>query len=671
MKHENIRWQRIWGVVFIALSVLIYALSFIGSTSKQSEAEQYREYLKRISINPELVQAIPANRLTSSPAMKVVDALSNPPALCFLFVGVAWFWNARKKVGLWAYRGLTVYFALMSAGLLYAIYIARGSQVVKSSHLMMVTLAALIFLGTGALFFWRARKLAKLLKEAGSDAGLASEQPHTSELAPVPVECSRPSRQATVSSCNILQLAPDASRLWQFDAKGGGFALNHEHRAAIDEPLPSRLVAKSWNSLWQPRLNVAWLPPENVFLRVIELPRSTFDETFAMVELQLEKLSPVPVTQIVWTIHILSRPGKPSPQSPAGTEAATGEEKKAEDLQTVVVVIAERSSVEQFLGRLEGRGYLADRLEVPMLDQLEAATPTEDGAWIYPVALSGQSAALVAWWSGGALRNLGFVILPPAGDRAKNLKAQLAQLTWAGELEGWLTAAPERWHLVTDPVNAADWEKTLREGLGEPVQVTPPLPPAELASHTARRAAAAGSRAPLLPAEFPVRYHQQFVDRLWLRGLVTTGVLYAIGVVIYFCAVGLLTFQTQKVENKVAAISGSYTNVQQLKARLEVVKQRQELKYAALDCLKVVAEELPVGIALQRFSFVGGQKLSLSGTTTPEQINLLYDFEKGAHRARIDNQPVFSAGETPIWSQKNNNVTWNLNLQLERREAAQ
>ena len=317
-------------------------------------------------------------------------------------------------------------------------------------------------------------------------------------------------------------MASDASRLWQFDAKGGGFALNREHRAAIDEPLPSRSVAKSWSSLWQPRLNVAWLPPENVFLRVVELPRSSFDETFAMVELQLEKLSPMPVAQIVWTIHILSRHGDSPHRSGTGAETTTGDEARPEDLQTVVVVIAERSVVEEFLGKLEGRGYLADRLEVPMLDQLEATPATEDGAWIYPLTLAGQSAALVAWWYAGVLRNLSYVVLPPAGDRAKNLKAQLAQLTWAGELEGWLTTPRVQWHLVADTATATEWESILRGGLGEPVQVVPPLPPAEMDAHTARRAAVAGSRATLLPAEFPTRYHQQFVDRLWLRGLYTT-----------------------------------------------------------------------------------------------------------------------------------------------------
>src|SRR5277367_2434421 len=364
-------------------------------------------------------------------------------------------------------------------------------------------------------------------------------------------------------SCNILQTAPDANRLWQFDAKSG--TLNRELSSVPGQPLPAKHVAKSWTSLWQPKLNVAWLPPENVFLRVVELPKSSFGETLAMVELQLEKLSPVPVTQIVWTLQIL-------PQSPSET------------LQTTIVVVAERKSVEEFLGKLEAQNYLADRLEAPMLDQLEAAPASEDGAWIYPALLNGQNAALVAWWFGGALRSLSFIVLPPDGDRAKSLKEQLAQLVWAGELEGWLTAQP-KWHLVADGATAGEWETFLREGLGEPVQVVKPLPPAELAARTACRVAAANpGGAALLPPEFSARYHHQFVDRLWLRGLVAAGILYAIGVVIYFCATGLLGVQTRKVERQVAAISGDYTNAMELQAQYNVLKERQNLKYAALDC---------------------------------------------------------------------------------------
>ncbi|HEY5042642.1 MAG TPA: hypothetical protein VIK53_11630, partial [Verrucomicrobiae bacterium] len=264
------------------------------------------------------------------------------------------------------------------------------------------------------------------------------------------------------NSCNILHLAPDARRLWQFDAKGGGFVLGREQRVPHTEPLPSKFVAKNWTSLWQPKLNVAWLPPENVFLRVVELPAANAEETHSMVELQLEKLSPVPVTQIVWTLHVFG-----THQSAARADGST------ENLQTVVVVIVARAAVEEFLGRLERDGFLADRLEAPMLDQLEAISPTEDGTWIFPLTIGGQNAALVAWWFGGALRNLSFITLPSAGDRAAELKTQLSLLAMAGEVEGWLTAQP-KWHLVADPVNATEWEQLLRAGLNEPVKVVAP-----------------------------------------------------------------------------------------------------------------------------------------------------------------------------------------------------
>ncbi|HSY74687.1 MAG TPA: hypothetical protein VK810_04390, partial [Dongiaceae bacterium] len=58
------------------------------------------------------------------------------------------------------------------------------------------------------------------------------------------------------NSCNVLQVAPDANRLWQFDSKSG--ALHREHSGAPGQPLPGKYVAKSWTSLWQPKLNVAW-----------------------------------------------------------------------------------------------------------------------------------------------------------------------------------------------------------------------------------------------------------------------------------------------------------------------------------------------------------------------------------------------------------------------------
>jgi hypothetical protein len=461
------------------------------------------------------------------------------------------------------------------------------------------------------------------------------------------------------NSCNILHLAPDAKRLWQFDAKGGGFVLGREQKITHTEALPGKLVLKNWSSLWQPKLNVAWLPLESVFLRAVELPASNYEETFAMVELQLEKLSPIPVTQAVWTMHLIG-----THQSAAKADGTT------ESLQTVVVVIAERSVVEEFVGRLEKDGFLADRLEAPMLDQLAAVSAQAEGAWLFPFSAAGQNCALTAFWAGGTLRNLSLVTLPTGGERAKELKDQLAHIVWAGELEGWLTTAP-KWHLVADPVNATEWEGALRGGLNESVEIVPPPALVEIAGRTAKRAAIS-EKSNLLPAEFTERYKNQFYDRLWLRGLLYAGVAYAFFCVVYFAATAVLGYRVSSVEAQAAKFGGSYTNSLQLKAVFDVLKERSQLKYAALDCWQWVAQELPQGVGLQRFSFTDGQRLNLSGTAPQEMVNTLFDFNTNLKKKKVNGQFVFDQQKGDTVNPRvmaGNQVSWSFSLDLLHVEA--
>jgi len=450
--------------------------------------------------------------------------------------------------------------------------------------------------------------------------------------------------------CNVLQVGAEGRRVWQFDARRDGFVLKEEQSAQGDQLLPANLIRKNWRSLWQPKLNVAWLPPEQVFLRVAHFPQSTFEETLAMVELQLEKLSPLPVTHIVWSIHTL-------PQT-------------AEGLQTVIVMIVARELVEEFLGKLEGRGYLADRLELAALDQLQNTTITGDGAWIYPEAAGGLNTALVAWWYGGTLQHLGLISLPLGQNRAAAVREQLTQMAWAGELEGWLTGSP-RLHLVASTAIAAEWQSALRDGLGEPLEVVAPLPPPELAAATAKRAAQAPVKPNLLPAEFAARYQQQFVDRLWMRGLGTVLGLYVVGVLIYLAAVKVLEFRTRSVEKDVASLGPDYTNTMQLKARYEVLRDRQELKFAALDCWKITAELLPQDMTLQGLDFKDGKKLTLNGTAPADQVTQVFDFNDAMRKAKVNDQPLFSKVEPPNPRKDPNNATlsWNFSCELNRSEA--
>ncbi len=449
------------------------------------------------------------------------------------------------------------------------------------------------------------------------------------------------------ATCNVLQADAEFRHIWSFNAAKNGFSLAQEKSFLVTQPLPVKLVAKDWKTLFLPRLNIAWLPIEQVFLRVVQLPGGDFNETLSMVELQLEKISPLPVTQIVWTIQVQPH--------------------HADNLQSVVVVIVSRDIVEQYLGRLEGQGYLADRLELPLLDQLGATPITGDGAWIYAGNDTGKLSAVVAWWYGGVLQSLGLLHITVAPNSDQLLKEQLSQMAWSGELEGWLTGQP-RWHLVADEATSAVWQPLFRSWVGQTVEVISPLTQPELAALTANRAARSKPGVGLLPPEYSSKYKDQFVDRLLGRSLTALLAVYMMGIMIYFAA---LQIKNSSVDGKVAEATGlatSYTNTLHLQAQLKILQDRDSLKNASLDCWKITAELLPEGFTIQTMEFRNGD-FHLAGNAPNEQRNLVTEFSSSMRKATLDGKQVFSKTDIPIMHvQQNNTVSWSFGAVMARSE---
>ena len=448
--------------------------------------------------------------------------------------------------------------------------------------------------------------------------------------------------------CNVLDASAEPRRVWQFDARNEAFSLKSELTARNGDPLPANIIAKSWGALFKKKLNVAWLPAENVFLRVAQFPASTAEETRAMVELQLEKLSPIPVGQTLWTMQVL-----PKTNSPGETE----------NLQTIVVIIVARSIVEEFLGKLEGQGYMADRIELPMLDQLQSTPIAGDGAWIYPESDGPTKHALAAWWYGGVLQNLALLSMEAGG--IASLKDQLVQMTWAGELEGWLTSAP-KWHFVGAATDS--WHASLREALDQPVEVISPVSEQQLAAMTAKRAARTEANNNLMPPEYATRYQQQFVDRLWGRGLLAVFGIYAVGLAIYFVALAVFSSLTGRVESRAMAISNTYTNSLQLKEMLGVLEQRETLKFGALDCWEAVAETMPTGLQLEVLSFNDGKTISLRGTAPTEQVTAITDFYDSLRRWKKGSQPLFDTANSEGYRSQLTGATVNWSFELDLKQ---
>jgi hypothetical protein len=143
-------------------------------------------------------------------------------------------------------------------------------------------------------------------------------------------------------------------------------------------------------------------------------------------------------------------------------------------------------------------------------------------------------------------------------------------------------------------------------------------------------------------------------------------------VLVYFARLEVELYRTSAVEQQVANLGPIYTNALQLKAKFEVLADRQELKFAALNCWKTVAELLPDGVTLEGFSFSEGRKLTLSGTAPKDQALRLLDFDTDIRKVVVKGQPLFDANTGDHVTYRDSaggNVTWSCVLELKRSEA--
>ncbi len=456
------------------------------------------------------------------------------------------------------------------------------------------------------------------------------------------------------NACNVLDLSADRRRLWHFDIAGSGEAeLDAEFSGLPGDALPAAQVAKDWRALFSSRLNLAWLPAGSVFLRVAQFPKCDRAELLSMVELSLEKISPLPVAQIVWSVEPV----------PARTTVPS-------EMQTVIVLIAPRQEVEKFLGTLEGRGFLADRLEAPLLHQVLATKVVGDGTWVYPGHGADANSCLVAWWYGGELRSLTLVKLTAPEHWQRELGEVLTKSAWAGELEGWLTGPP-RFRLVSAPEDEEAWLRVLRDLSDGPVDVTRPCEPVALATLSAARAARGESLANLLPVEFATRYRQRFVDSVWMRGLGALVVMYLFAVAVFFAMLWRAETQKSDLDTRVSGLSGSYTNALVTRARIQLLQEQIALKYAAIESLKAVSAKLPEGMQLTDFAFQKGKNVFLRGVAPAEQISKITDYNGALQKVELNGTPLFKSVSAPAISGSGANpqqMAWSFNCELRSAE---
>ncbi len=108
----------------------------------------------------------------------------------------------------------------------------------------------------------------------------------------------RGKRKRRLTSCNVIDCTRDHQQFWRFVPSGRSVKLVEVY----DDPdphalVPSQHTRRDASQMWNPHCqNDAWLPMEKVFFRVLQLPVCDPEELEGMVELQLEKISPIPVS---------------------------------------------------------------------------------------------------------------------------------------------------------------------------------------------------------------------------------------------------------------------------------------------------------------------------------------------------------------------------------------
>ncbi len=462
----------------------------------------------------------------------------------------------------------------------------------------------------------------------------------------------------------------------QFECAGSEIKASRVQDCPAHKKPKENWSQKDYRNLVREKINVSWIGGEQVFIKVIHLPGESPEELRMMVELQLEKISPIPLAQLVWDIQVLPNP-QPLPLPETDPEHPE-EEIKQMYRYAIVVLMAERGAVEEFLTLLEESAFYADRIEFPFIHEIlvQPQSGPRDGLYVYPMHCGAKILVINAWWTSGELQNIDMIYLPDDPSWKQVLQTQLNQVYYAGQLEGWLQG-DFRWTLdmpyVEDPMlPEADWHEFMVSLYGETGTMEKRISASELAKLSCSLICS-GVTANLLPTDLAQSYRQKYIDRLWLQGITAVILAYFLFCIVYFIGSAFADYQKARAENKVNALAGDFRTAQKLRAQVDLLQTQHSLKFAALDCYRLTAELMPEELKLTRLNF-NGETLSYVGEAPADQIALVTSFNEALGRAMTyDENPVlfFTTVNPPTSAQKpggGNILTWRFSCDLNMPE---
>jgi len=393
-----------------------------------------------------------------------------------------------------------------------------------------------------------------------------------------------------------------------------------------------KAAAKAWKG-WL----ALGLDGEGVLAKVVRLPSADPGEVREMAEFQADRFSPYPMETMGLGAEILKTEGEES---------------------LVALAMAKSEDIEAAGRPFQAAGSMPDGIDLTLLGwwraMKDAGKAGESGDWLGVRLEAAGGAAGAVYARDGVPLWLG--ALPPApeadggteedGGEAAPAGTRETPEEWAAacadELEYALTSLEAEWGAAAgagavaevwgEPEGRAAAEAlsaalakvpgVARVSCGTPAEDEAPRASEGLARRFLERNEGAAMN--LAPAAWAEADAERRLVRGFWRTAAAVLVLWALAVAGFLTLLNLRGGQLARLEADVRALEEPALEVRALKGKLVELSQYADRTTSPLECLRVVAENLPEGIEMNSFVYAKGQDLKIRGEARTAQR--VYDF---------------------------------------------
>ncbi len=361
------------------------------------------------------------------------------------------------------------------------------------------------------------------------------------------------------------------------------------------------------------------LSSEQILLRVIKLPAVPDDELRGMVDLQIDKLSPFPVENMVVSYEILE---------------------KGKDFYHVLVAAIKNDVVDQLGKLLANADIFPSRVDADVLGWAkllkESNMVTEAGRQIV-ILLAEVVPEIIVFQDGLPIVFRSLSGQGPLSDDefASEIAGETASTIMSLELEHGVSKSCSLsvWHHDALPEKL---EENLRQACPYELSIRSitELPP--VSGGFARRSAEGGQLLDLTPLSWRVTGGEKlFKQRVMIAAGGIIGA-WALSIIIFL---GGLFYQQNKLEVLQAEFEITQKpakEVMDMRRRVNIVKRYSDRTYSVLECLREVVGILPEGIDLTSFEYKrasGPPTVTINALATA--VDSVYEFKNGLDGSKL------------------------------------